>query len=67
MKTLALALLATAGLSACIAVPVAEPAGVYIGVPAPAIVVRPYGGGYYYGYRGSYRDGYRGRYGHHGY
>ena len=70
MKTLVLALLAAAGLSGCIAVPVAEPGGVYIGLPVPALVVGPYGGGYYGyrgGYRGGYRDGYRGGYGHHGY
>lgn len=63
MKTIALSLLAIAGLSGCIAVPIAEPGGVYIGVPVPGIVVRPYGGGSYgyrSGYRGDYRGGYRG-------
>lgn len=58
MKTIALLLLATAALSGCIAVPIAEPSGVYIGVPLPGLVVRPYSGGY----RGGYRDGYRGGY-----
>ncbi|TAK79764.1 MAG: hypothetical protein EPO20_30785 [Betaproteobacteria bacterium] len=60
MKTLAL-LLVAASLSGCIAVPIAEPSGVYIGIPAPAVVVRPYVGGYY-GYRGGYRGGYYGGY-----
>lgn len=60
MKTLALLLLATASLSGCIAIPIAEPSGVYIGVPVPGVVVRPYGGGYY-GYRGGYRGGDRNR------
>lgn len=61
MKTLALLLLATAALSGCIAVPIAEPSGAYIGVPIPGIVVQPYVGGYY-GYRGGYRDGHRSSY-----
>ncbi|OGA01392.1 MAG: hypothetical protein A2Z64_09910 [Betaproteobacteria bacterium RIFCSPLOWO2_02_67_12] len=57
MKAVVL-LLAVVGLSGCIAVPIAEPSGVYVGVPAPTVVVRPYVGGYY-GYRGGYRSGYR--------
>jgi hypothetical protein len=58
MKTVAL-LLAAIGLTGCIAVPVAEPYGAYIGVPAPAIVVQPRFGGYYYGYRDGHRGDYR--------
>lgn len=62
MKILVL-LLAAVGLSGCIAVPIAEPSGAYVGVgvPVPGIVVRPYVGGYY-GYRSGYRSGYRGSY-----
>lgn len=60
MKILALLLIATAVLSGCIAVPIAEPSGVYIGVPVPAVVVRPSVGAYY-GYRGGYRGGDRRR------
>lgn len=65
MKILVL-LLAAVGLSGCIAVPIAEPSGLYIGVPLPRLVVRPYGGSHY-GYRGSYRDGYRSGDRHRGY
>jgi hypothetical protein len=59
MKALAL-LVAAIGLTGCVAVPIAEPSGVYFGVTAPAIVVQPYVGGYY-GYRGAYRGGDRHR------
>jgi len=46
-------LIAALGVSGCIAVPVAEGPGVYVGVPAPTVVVRPYYGyGGYGGYRG---------------
>jgi hypothetical protein len=59
VKTLAIALLAGAGLSGCIAVPVYDAPRAY-GPVAPAIVVGPvfrpyYGGG---GYRGGYGGGY---------
>lgn len=47
-------LLAAVGLSGCIAVPVYDTPGVYVGVPVPGVVVRPYGGGHY-GYGGGYR------------
>ncbi len=54
MRTFAI-LLAALGLSGCIAVPVAEAPGigVYVGVPVPALVVRPY---YGYGGYGGYRN-----------
>lgn len=57
MKTLAIALLAGAGLSGCIAVPVYDTPRAYGPVIAPAIVVGPvfrpyYGGGYRGGYQG---------------
>lgn len=65
VKTLAIALLAGAGLSGCIAVPVYDTPRAYGPVVAPAIVVGPvfrpyYGGGYrdrgrnYGGPRGHY-------------
>ncbi len=62
LKTLAIALLAGAGLSGCIAVPVYDtPYGYGPGI-APAIVVgplfRPYRGDH--GYRGGYSGGRRG-------
>ncbi len=66
MKILVL-LLAVIGLSGCIAVPVYDTPGAYVGVPAPTVVVRPYVGGYYYGYRGAYRGGYRDGYRHRSY
>ena len=52
MKMFAI-LLAALGLSGCIAVPVSEAPGAYVGVPFPSVVVRPYYGyGGYGGYRG---------------
>lgn len=63
MKTLALALLAGAGLSGCIAVPVYDTPRAYGPVIAPAIVVGPVFRPYYgaRGYRGGYYGGPRGR------
>ncbi len=49
MKRIALLILAAAGLAGCVAVPVAEPPGVYA-VPAPPAVY--FYGGYYRGYYG---------------
>jgi len=62
-------LLAVAGLSGCVAIPIAEPSGLYIGLPVPAVVVGPYGGRYAYrgGHRGDYGGGYRGGNHHRGY
>ena len=54
MKTLA-TLIAAFGLSGCVAVPIVEPPGMYIGVPVQAVVVRPQVRGYY-GYAGGYRQ-----------
>jgi len=58
MRMLAI-LFCAVGLSGCIAVPVSDGPGVYVGVPVPALVVRPYyghggpgGPGGYRGYRG---------------
>ena len=53
MKILAI-VFAAIGLSGCVAVPVIEPPGVYVGPPAPVVVVRPYVSGYY-GYSGGHR------------
>jgi len=63
MKTLALALLAGAGLSGCIAVPVYDTPHAYGPVIAPAIVVGPVFRPYYgdRSYRGGYHGGPRGR------
>ena len=62
MKTLAIALLAGAGLSGCIAVPVYDTPRAY---GPPAVAVQPYFGlgfGYGYGYGGrGYYGGPRGR------
>lgn len=57
VKTLAIALLAGAGLSGCIAVPVYDSPRAYGPGGSPAIVVGPvfrphYGGGYRGGYQG---------------
>jgi hypothetical protein len=57
IKTLAIALLAVAGLSGCIAVPVYDTPRAYGPVIAPAIVVGPIFRPYYGG--GGYRDGRR--------
>ncbi len=58
MKRLAALILASAGLAGCVAVPVAEPPGVY--AAPPAVVVRPYFyGGYYYGGPYGYHRGWR--------
>ena len=71
MKILALLILTSTMLVGCVVVPMAGPPGVYIGVPVPAFVVRPYGYGYdgYYGGRGYGYDGYYGGrgYGYDGY
>jgi hypothetical protein len=54
MRILALLILTSTILAGCVVVPVAGPSGVYVGVPVPALVVRPYGYGHdgYYGGRG---------------
>jgi len=53
MKALA-PLIAAIGLSGCVAVPIYDVPGAYVGPPAPAIVVQPYVSGYW-GYHGGHR------------
>ncbi len=51
MRTLIFAFAAAAALSGCVAVPVVETRGVYVGPPPPPVVVVRPRYGYYHGHR----------------